>query len=297
MNRTHTFFLGIALLGALFLGACNVPTDTPPSAPQVEELATPVVSDTTPPEVVMAEIPDVAYYNVGSCTPAPMVWSAQITDDKHEILNAEVQFRFSDEQGNTISTTYNYFFPPVSKDRYELSLLNSDLENDIAAAVLGNGAGIFEYKVVATDEWGNKQYFPSENGWAQISLLPCAQNADMDPAGDTSANNGASNTSGAPAGGAAANNTGSSSASSNSGSSAASSSGSGSSGSGDTVYCPSCDNTVYIDPNVVGGSGVTNVGDGTITLDQPQPVDPIIPVVTESPVAPDICDQNPGLCP
>ncbi len=182
MKFNRLFPLSIVLFLGILLAACSQ-TTTPvpiPSEPTVEPIP---AADTTPPQVVMTELPFIAFYNLGTCTPAPMVWRGQVTDTEGTILSAEVLFRFSSEDGFRLSSDFRYSLASIGSGEYALSVQNSELNHVVAMEMFGTEKGVFEYRVIATDQAGNKQYYPSQSGWAQLALLPCLENANGDVAG------------------------------------------------------------------------------------------------------------------
>ncbi|MCP4140028.1 MAG: hypothetical protein GY755_07025 [Chloroflexi bacterium] len=187
MKKNRVSPITMVLLLSILLAACTLPTTPVPLS--AEPTAEPVpVADTTPPQVVMTELPYIAFYNLGACTPPPMVWKGQITDIEGAIFSTDVLFRFASEDGFRLSSEFRYPLTADDSGEYALSVQNSELNHVVAIEMFGTGKGIFEYQVVATDQAGNKQYYPSQSGWAELALLPCLKNEDIANAnGDVSA--------------------------------------------------------------------------------------------------------------
>ncbi|MBT3314967.1 MAG: hypothetical protein HN390_10170 [Anaerolineae bacterium] len=184
MKNNRIFFVSIVLLLGILLTACNLENPAGPVA--TESVATVVpatpVTDTTPPQVVMTDLPFLAFYNLGSCTPAPMLWKAQVTDAESAILDAKIVVRFSSEDTFHISSDYEHTLTPTGNGEYALSLQNSELDQLVAKEIFGTEKGLFMYRVVVADQAGNSQYYPSESTWAELSFLPCHENADIEKA-------------------------------------------------------------------------------------------------------------------
>ena len=182
MKKNRLFLVSLVLLLGILMSACGAEA-TPEPAPEpvvVEEV--PVeVADTTPPQIVMKDLPYISFYNLGTCTPAPMVWKAEITDAEGAVSSAEVLVRFSSEDGFNISSDYRFLMSAVGNE-YELALQNGELDLAVAQSILGTEKGLFLYRLIVVDQAGNSQYYPSESGWAELDLLPCYENADIEEA-------------------------------------------------------------------------------------------------------------------
>ncbi len=184
MKNNRIFFVSVVLLLGILLTACNLANPVAPVAPEPVATvapATPVV-DTTPPQVLMTDLPFLAFYNLGSCTPDPMLWKAQVSDTESTILSVKVVVRFSSVDTFHISSDYEHTFTPTGNDEYALSLQNSELDQLVAKEIFGTEKGIFMYQVVVADQAGNSQYYPNESTWAELSFLPCHENADIEKA-------------------------------------------------------------------------------------------------------------------
>ena len=153
MKNNRIFFVSVVLLLGILLTACNLENPVAPMPTESVAIAVPAtpVVDSTPPQVLMTDLPFLAFYNLGSCTPGPMLWKAQVSDAESAILSVKVVVRFSSVDTFHISSDYEHTFTPTGNGTYALSLQNSELDQLVAKEIFGTEKGLFMYRVVVAD--------------------------------------------------------------------------------------------------------------------------------------------------